>query len=39
MEVTESPYSPVPVLMVVGIWALALAGSAVCVVHNKKAGR
>ena len=31
MEVTESPYSPVPVLMVVGIWALALAGSAVCV--------
>ncbi len=32
MDVTESPYSPVPVLMVVGIWALALAGSAVCVV-------
>lgn len=31
VEVTESPFSVVPVLMVVGIWLLAAAGSAVCV--------
>lgn len=32
MEVTESPFSPIPILMVVGIWVLAAAGIAVCVV-------
>ena len=32
MEVVEKPFSPVPVLMVVGIWVLAAAGIAVCVV-------
>lgn len=32
LEVTAAPFSPVPILMVVGIWLLAAAGSAVCVV-------
>lgn len=32
VEVAESPFSPVPILMVLGIWVLALAASAVCVV-------
>ena len=32
MEVTETPFSPVPILMVTGVWVLAAAGIAVCVV-------
>lgn len=32
VEVTQSPFSPIPILMLVGVWALALIGSGVCVV-------
>ena len=31
IQIAEAPFSPIPVLMVVGIWVLALAASAVCV--------
>lgn len=31
IEVAEAPFSPLPILMVAGVWILALGGSAVCV--------
>lgn len=34
--IAQSPFSPVPILMIVGVWALAAVGSAVCVVFIVK---
>lgn len=31
VTVTQSPFSPIPILMVVGVWVLAAVGSGVCI--------
>ncbi len=36
MSVTQAPFSPIPIVMVVSIWVLAAAGIAVCVIFIVK---
>lgn len=36
MEIAESPFSPIPILMVVGVYSVCAAGIAVCVVFIVK---